>query len=88
MRIRFVVQWKKGMIGHRIKAGVKTIRESAAGRARLLRSRQNLISLWSTVAPARSLSRKQALLECPSQAASSPVGADVSLFRFDASRRW
>jgi len=39
------------MIGHRIEAGVKTIWESAADRARLLRSRQNLISLWSIVAP-------------------------------------
>lgn len=52
VRVRFIVQWKKDMIQHRIKASMKMIWESAAGKAQLLRSRQNLISLWSTVSPA------------------------------------
>lgn len=85
-RVRFV-QWKKGMIGHRIKAGVKTIRESAAGRAQLLRSRQNLISLWSTVAPVRSPCRFANEKLSLDASLEQPVGADVPLFRFGVSRR-
>lgn len=44
-RIRHRMEKEIPRLEHSIEAGVKTIRESAAGKVHLLRSRQNLINL-------------------------------------------
>lgn len=48
--IRHRMEKEMPRLKHSIEAGVKTIRESAAGEVHLLRSRQNLINLWSMIA--------------------------------------